>query len=54
MPTSHPQIKVTLTAEELERLCKGLRVGETLSNLIRRKLNLKPLQHGGSRTIRRK
>ena len=49
MPTSNPQVKVTLTIKELERLRKQAKEGETDSNLIRRKLGLKPLKHGGKR-----
>jgi hypothetical protein len=51
MPTTNPQLKVTLLPEELERLRKQAKEGESHSNLVRRKLKLKPLKQGGARTI---
>jgi hypothetical protein len=46
MPSIHPRISLTLTAEELQRLRRDARDKESDSNLIRRKLKLKPLKQG--------
>jgi hypothetical protein len=45
VPTKHPQIKVTVTIAELARLHRDSK-GESDSNLVRRKLKLKPLIQG--------
>lgn len=46
MPTSNPQIKLTVTHGELAQLRARSIDGESDSNLIRRLLKLKPLKQG--------